>query len=140
VKTISDKSPPSFRVFPVSLLQKHRPPSAGEIVQYRFLYLPKPFDRLFGLKRVRFIVSSFQNEKNCDDDNKHTLRYSSTRKGIDWNVEKNRLSMSEKGILFDDVLFALLSGRLLDDPVHPNNFKYPNTHKNTGEIHSFPTK
>jgi hypothetical protein len=34
--------------------------------------------------------------------------------------------MSERGVSFEDVLFALQSGRLLDDLVHPNNFKYPN--------------
>ena len=34
--------------------------------------------------------------------------------------------MCERGISFEDVLFALQSGRLLDDLLHPNNFKYPN--------------
>ena len=34
--------------------------------------------------------------------------------------------MSERGISFEDVLFALQSGRLLDDLVHPNIDKYPN--------------
>lgn len=47
-------------------------------------------------------------------------------KKINWNIEKNQLLMSERGISFEDVLFALQSGRLLDDLVHPNNFKYPN--------------
>jgi uncharacterized DUF497 family protein len=47
-------------------------------------------------------------------------------KQINWNAEKNQLLMSERGVSFEDVLFALQSGRLLDDLVHPNNFKYPN--------------
>jgi hypothetical protein len=68
------------------------------------------------------------------------LRYSSTRKRINRNAEKNRLSMSEKGISFDDVLFALQPGRLLDDLVHPNNFKFPNAHKNTRDIVQFSNK
>jgi uncharacterized DUF497 family protein len=47
-------------------------------------------------------------------------------KQINWNAEKNQLLMSERGISFEDVLFALQSGRLLDDLIHPNDFKYPN--------------
>ena len=47
-------------------------------------------------------------------------------KQINWNAEKNQLLMSERGISFEDVLFALQSGRLLDDLVHPNKNKYPN--------------
>jgi uncharacterized DUF497 family protein len=47
-------------------------------------------------------------------------------KQINWNAEKNQLLMSERGISFEDVLFALQSRRLLDDLIHPNNFKYPN--------------
>ena len=34
--------------------------------------------------------------------------------------------MSERGVSFEDVLFALQSGKLLDDLVHPNTNKYPN--------------
>jgi uncharacterized DUF497 family protein len=47
-------------------------------------------------------------------------------KQINWNAEKNQLLMSERGISFEDVLFALQSGRLLDDLIYPNNSKYPN--------------
>lgn len=47
-------------------------------------------------------------------------------KQINWNAEKNHLVMSERGISFEDVLFALQSGRLLDDLVHPNKNKYTN--------------
>ena len=52
--------------------------------------------------------------------------YSVIMKKINWNAEKNQLLMSERGISFEDVLFALQSGKLLDDLVHPNNYKYPN--------------
>ena len=47
-------------------------------------------------------------------------------KQINWNAEKNQWLMSERGISFEDVLYALQSGRLLDDLVHPNKNKYPN--------------
>ena len=47
-------------------------------------------------------------------------------KQINWNAETNQLLMVERGISFEDVLFALQAGRLLDDLVHPNNNKYPN--------------
>lgn len=47
-------------------------------------------------------------------------------KQINWNAEKNQWLMSERGVSFEDVLFALQSERLLDDLVHPNKNKYPN--------------
>lgn len=34
--------------------------------------------------------------------------------------------MSERGVSFEDVLFALQSGGLLDDGPHSNSEKYPN--------------
>lgn len=54
------------------------------------------------------------------------MRYFYIMKQINWNAEKNQLLMSERGISFEDVLFALQSGKLLDDLVHPNINKYPN--------------
>lgn len=45
---------------------------------------------------------------------------------INWSAEKNQVLMSERGISFEDVVFALYSGGLLDDLVHPNREKYPN--------------
>ena len=46
-------------------------------------------------------------------------------KKIDWNAEKNQRLRHERSITFEDVLFALQSGGLLDDVVHPNQDKYP---------------
>jgi uncharacterized DUF497 family protein len=43
---------------------------------------------------------------------------------INWNTEKNQLLISERGISFEDVLFALQSGALLDDGYHPNSERY----------------
>lgn len=46
-------------------------------------------------------------------------------KKIDWNAEKNQRLRHERSITFEDVLFVLQSGGLLDDVVHPNQDKYP---------------
>lgn len=45
--------------------------------------------------------------------------------------------MSERGISFEDVLFAFQSGKLLDDLVHPNNFKYPNQRMFVVEVDNY---
>ena len=58
-------------------------------------------------------------------------------KQINWNAEKNQFLMSERGISFEDVLFALQAGRLLDDLVHPNNDKYPNQRMFVVEIDEY---
>jgi len=47
-------------------------------------------------------------------------------KQINWNSEKNQTLMIERGISFEDVVFGLQSGGLLDDLAHPNTEKYPN--------------
>lgn len=47
-------------------------------------------------------------------------------KQINWNAEKNQQLMSERGVSFEDILFALQVGDLLDDGPHPNRDKYPN--------------
>ncbi len=46
-------------------------------------------------------------------------------KRINWDPEKNRQLIEERGISFEDVVFCLQSGDLLDDVVHPNAEKYP---------------
>lgn len=46
-------------------------------------------------------------------------------KQINWNAEKNQQLMSERGVSFEDILFALQTGGLLDDGPHPNADKYP---------------
>ncbi len=45
-------------------------------------------------------------------------------KPINWNPEKNRKLIEERGISFEDIIFCLQSGGLLDDVVHPNQEKY----------------
>ena len=47
-------------------------------------------------------------------------------KQINWNAEKNQSLMEERGISFEDIVFSMQQGDLLDDLSHPNNDKYPN--------------
>jgi len=47
-------------------------------------------------------------------------------KPINWNSTKNQQLISERGISFEDVVFYLQQGALLDDTKHPNSNKYPN--------------
>ncbi len=46
-------------------------------------------------------------------------------KPINWNPDKNRKLIEERGISFEDIIFSLQSGYLLDDISHPNSDKYP---------------
>jgi uncharacterized DUF497 family protein len=47
-------------------------------------------------------------------------------KPINWNATKNQQLISERGISFEDVVFYMQQGALLDDIEHPNSDKYPN--------------
>lgn len=46
-------------------------------------------------------------------------------KRLDWNAQKNQILMSERGVSFEEVVFALQSDGLLDDLVHARQDKYP---------------
>lgn len=46
-------------------------------------------------------------------------------KPINWNPIKNQMLIEERDVLFEDVIFSLQSGGLLDDLVHPNGERYP---------------
>jgi len=46
-------------------------------------------------------------------------------KPINWNSTKNHQLIAERGISFEDVVFYIQQGQLLDDIVHPNSEKYP---------------
>ena len=46
-------------------------------------------------------------------------------KPIYWSADKNQRLISERGVSFEDALFAILSGGLLDDIRHPNRERYP---------------
>lgn len=47
-------------------------------------------------------------------------------KAINWNADKNHLLMTERNLSFEDVLFSMRQGLILDDLIHPNTAKYPN--------------
>jgi uncharacterized DUF497 family protein len=46
-------------------------------------------------------------------------------KRFNWNSDKNRKLIQERGVSFEDVVFYLLQGDVLDDLAHPNAKKYP---------------
>lgn len=46
-------------------------------------------------------------------------------KTFGWNAEKNQQLSLERGISFEDVVFYLQNGYILDDIDHPNQEKYP---------------
>ena len=46
-------------------------------------------------------------------------------KHINWNSIKNHALKESRGISFEDVIFSLEKGALLDDYQHPNQQKYP---------------
>jgi len=45
-------------------------------------------------------------------------------KAITWAPEKNRLLKTERGISFDDVVFHIMTGDILDTIEHPNQARY----------------
>lgn len=46
-------------------------------------------------------------------------------KPINWNSTKNQQLVAERGISFEDIVFYMQQGQLLDDIEHPNSEKYP---------------
>lgn len=43
----------------------------------------------------------------------------------DWNDEKNEWLRQERGVTFEDIVFHLAQGGLLDTIEHPNQRQYP---------------
>jgi uncharacterized DUF497 family protein len=46
-------------------------------------------------------------------------------KSINWNTNKSNLLKAERGICFEDVVFYIEKGEILDDYSHPNQQDYP---------------
>jgi uncharacterized DUF497 family protein len=46
-------------------------------------------------------------------------------KTISWAPEKNRLLKTERGISFEEVVFHIMTGDILDTIEHPNQARYP---------------
>jgi hypothetical protein len=47
-------------------------------------------------------------------------------KYYDWNDNKNELLKNFRGVSFEQVVLAIVSGDLIDRVTHPNPEKYPN--------------
>jgi len=47
-------------------------------------------------------------------------------KYYDWNDEKNELLKKLRGVSFEQIVLAIVSGDLIDRIKHPNPEKYPN--------------
>jgi hypothetical protein len=46
-------------------------------------------------------------------------------KSINWNTEKSVALKTLRGICFEDVVFFIERGKILDDYLHPNQKTYP---------------
>lgn len=46
-------------------------------------------------------------------------------KAISWNAEKNTRLKAERGVSFEDVVFHIMAGDVLDTVDHPNQERYP---------------
>jgi hypothetical protein len=46
-------------------------------------------------------------------------------KSINWNTEKSVALKASRGICFEDVVFFIERGEILDDYLHPNQKTYP---------------
>jgi hypothetical protein len=46
-------------------------------------------------------------------------------KSINWNTEKSNVLNESRGICFEDVVFYIERGDILDDYLHPNQRDYP---------------
>lgn len=59
------------------------------------------------------------------------------KKVFNWNDEKNQQLINDRGVSFEDVIFYIQKGQLLDDLCHPNQKKYPNQRFFVVEIDSY---
>jgi uncharacterized DUF497 family protein len=46
-------------------------------------------------------------------------------KCINWNTEKSNHLKTERGICFEDIVFYIEKGEILDEYTHPNQQEYP---------------
>tara|TARA_R110002074_G_scaffold383911_1_gene564306 strand:- start:7500 stop:7823 length:324 start_codon:yes stop_codon:yes gene_type:complete len=60
------------------------------------------------------------------DDKRHTHATILPMKTFAWDSEKNQKLVEERGISFDDAVFFINNGGLIDDVAHTNTKKYPN--------------
>lgn len=56
---------------------------------------------------------------------------------FNWNSDKNQQLITDRGLSFEEAVFGILSGGLLDDIVHPNARDYPNQRVFVIQIHDY---
>ena len=75
------------------------------------LHRELPFVRNYG---IRLSVDAIR----------HTLCYYRHMKRFNWNTEKNEQLRTERGISFEEILFHIENGDILDILEHPNQERY----------------
>jgi hypothetical protein len=58
-------------------------------------------------------------------------------KKINWNCDKNTILKQTRDTSFEDVIFCLENGKILDKLDHPNQQKYPNQKLFVVEINEY---
>jgi hypothetical protein len=56
---------------------------------------------------------------------RHTTCYDRPIKPISWNPQKNAVLKAQRGVSFEDVVFHIMAGDILDTIDHPNQERYP---------------
>lgn len=54
-----------------------------------------------------------------------------------WNEEKNRVLKKERGISFEEIIFAIEEGKVLDVVWHPNKKKYGDQRIMFVDVHDY---
>ncbi len=54
------------------------------------------------------------------------MQHNNTVKYFDWNNDKNEELLKDRRVSFEEVVFCIMNGGLLDMMEHPNKSKYPN--------------
>jgi len=58
-------------------------------------------------------------------------------KPITWNLEKNRFLQAERNVSFEDVVYHIMAGGILDTVEHPNQERYPGQQIHVIEIEGY---
>lgn len=56
---------------------------------------------------------------------------------FNWSPDKNQQLIVDRGKSFEEAVFSILNGGLLDDIVHPNTTDYPNQRIFVIQIHDY---
>lgn len=56
---------------------------------------------------------------------------------FNWSSGKNQQLIVDRGMSFEEVVFSILNGGLLDDIAHPNTADYPNQRIFVIQIHDY---